>query len=464
MARWECIVCGLIYDEKDGWPEDGIPAGTKWEDVPDDWLCPDCGVGKEDFELIAGSENEPVTEEASAETAPATDSAETAASRHIIIIGSGLGGYGLVSALRKLDADTPVTLITRDGGENYSKPMISTGFTKDLSADKLATQTAEAMADQLGITLRSRTSVASIKPSEKCVLLDSGERLPYSELVLTLGGELIRPPMGGDAANEVMGVNDLDDYRVFRDKLSAEGARKVAVIGAGLIGCEFTNDLLNGGFEVEAVDPMGWCLPTLLPEPAGRAVQAALEAKGATFHFGPLATEVNKTSEGCYSVTLNNGDTIYADAVLSAVGVRPRTELAAAAGIEVGRGIKTDRFLKTSAEGIYALGDCAEVAGHVLVYVAPLLAAGRALAATLAGTPTEVNYPAMPVTIKTPACPVCVSPAPKDAEGGWTITGDAPDIQALFHDTKGQLIGFALTGAAVKERMALTKELPPILG
>ena len=47
MAQWECIVCGLIYDEKDGWPDDGIPPGTKWADVPDDWSCPDCGVGKE---------------------------------------------------------------------------------------------------------------------------------------------------------------------------------------------------------------------------------------------------------------------------------------------------------------------------------------------------------------------------------------------------------------------------------
>ena len=130
---------------------------------------------------------------------------------------------------------------------------------------------------------------------------------------------------------------------------------------------------------------MGWCLPTLLPEPAGRAVQAALEAKGARFHFGPLATAVDRTDQG-YQVTLNNGETINADAVLSAVGVRPRTDLAAAAGIETGRGIKTDRMLKTSADGVYALGDCAEVAGQVLVYVAPLLAAGRALAATLAGT------------------------------------------------------------------------------
>ena len=137
------------------------------------------------------------------------------------------------------------------------------------------------------------------------VLVEGGERVAYSSLVLTLGAELIRPPMGGDAADEVMGVNDLDDYRRFRDTLSATGGSKVAVIGAGLIGCEFTNDLLNGGYTVEAVDPMNYCLPTLLPETAGRAVQSALEEKGATFHFGPLATDVNKQlmATALYSTT-----------------------------------------------------------------------------------------------------------------------------------------------------------------
>ncbi|MGI4837102.1 MAG: rubredoxin [Janthinobacterium lividum] len=52
MKKWQCIVCGLIYDERDGWPDDGIAPGTLWQDVPEDWLCPDCGVGKMDFEMI----------------------------------------------------------------------------------------------------------------------------------------------------------------------------------------------------------------------------------------------------------------------------------------------------------------------------------------------------------------------------------------------------------------------------
>ena len=458
MARWECIVCGLIYDEKEGWPEDGIAPGTKWEDVPDDWTCPDCGVGKEDFELIPGSDKGDAAEETTESAALADVNA-----RSVVVIGSGLAGYGLVRELRRKDESVSITVLTADGGEGYSKPMISTGYTKDLNADKLAAQSAEELAEQLNVTVRTRTRVASIDTQAQVVQLEGGEALSYSELVLALGAELIRPPIGGDAAEDVLGVNDLDDYRRFQDLLAAKGAKKVAIIGAGLIGCEFTNDLLNGGFKVESVDPMGWCLPTLLPERSGRAVQAALEEKGATFHFGPLATEVNRAGDG-YAVTLNNGDTIEADAVLCAVGVKPRTGLASDAGIEVNRGIVTDRQLRTNAPNVFAMGDCAEVAGHVLVYVAPLMAAARALAATLAGEATDVSYPAMPVAIKTPACPVVVSPPAKDAEGDWHFEGDAPDIKALFRSGAGDLLGFALTGQAVKERMALAKELPAILG
>ena len=458
MARWECIVCGLIYDEKEGWPEDGIAPGTKWEDVPDDWTCPDCGVGKEDFELIPGSDEG----DTPAEQANSEGSADASA-RSVVVIGSGLAGYGLVRELRRKDDAVAITVLTSDGGEGYSKPMISTGYTKDLNADKLAAQSAQELAEQLNVIVRTRTRVASIDTQTQTVHLEGGEALPYSELVLALGAELIRPPIGGDAADDVLGVNDLDDYRRFQDLLAAKGAKKVAIIGAGLIGCEFTNDLLNGGFTVEAVDPMGWCLPTLLPEQSGRAVQTALEEKGATFHFGPLATEVNRAGEG-FAVTLNNGDIIEADAVLCAVGVRPRTGLASDAGIAVNRGIVTDRQLRTDAPNVFAMGDCAEVAGHVLVYVAPLMAAARALAATLAGEATDVSYPAMPVAIKTPACPVVVSPPARDVEGDWHFEGEAPDIKALFRSSEGDLLGFALTGQAVKERMALTKELPAILG
>ena len=458
MRKWECIVCGLIYDEALGWPDDGIAPGTKWEDVPEDWLCPDCGVGKEDFELIEEAQADQTAEQTSHDDEPAADREPAP----VIIIGTGLAGYGVAKEFRKHDQDTPLILITSDDGRSYSKPMLSTGYTKGTSADDLAQADADSMGKTLNADLWTMTPVSEIDTQKQLVkTVASKPAIHYSKLVLAVGAQVIEPPIKGDAQERIYTVNNLLDYDKFCKAVQKNSVKKVCIVGAGLIGCEFTNDLLNGGFETVAVDPLDYCLPTLLPEAAGRAVQRGLEEKGAKFHFGPLVTEVNKSGDGVV-VSLNNGDTIEADIVLSAVGVRPRLDLAQGMGLEVNRGIVTNRLLETSAPNVYASGDCAEVAGHVLVYVAPLMAAARALGKTLAGEPTEVHYPAMPVTIKTPACPVCVSPVAKDAEGEWKISEEGNSVRAEFRAPDGSLLGFALTGDAVKDKTALQKELPPI--
>lgn len=455
MSKWECIVCGWIYDEKVGDPDSGIVAGTRWEDIPDDWLCPDCGVGKEDFEMIEKSEESdlPHHEE------PASASNEAA----IVVIGTGLAGYGLVRELRKHDKDSPVIMITADDGRAYSKPMLSTGFTKNTDANALAQKDAGGMGEDLNASVWTLTKVTAIDTAAQIITIgDKETQVHYKKLVLALGADVIRPPVKGNAQDYVYSVNDLLDYDDFRTAVTKNNVKKVCIIGGGLIGCEFTNDLSNGGIATETVDPLAYCLPTLLPEAAGRAVQAGLEAKGAKFHFGQLVTEVNKTADGLV-VSLNNGDTINCDLVLSAVGVRPQIKLAQDAGITVNRGIATNRLLETSAPNVYAMGDCAEVAGHVLVYVAPLMAQARALAKTLSGQATEVSYPAMPVTIKTPACPVTVSPPPRDAAGNWEVEKDGLNVVARFVGSDGELLGFALTGEGTKQKMALQKLLPAIM-
>jgi rubredoxin-NAD+ reductase len=455
MSKWECIVCGLVYDEAKGWPDDGIAAGTKWEDVPEDWLCPDCGVGKEDFELL---EEAPV-EQVPHHEEPVADPVHAP----VVILGTGLAGYGLAREFRKHDTTTPLILITSDDGRSYSKPMLSTGYTKDTSADDLAQLDAGSMGNMLKASVWTMTHVSAIDTEKQLIMVGDAETaIHYGKLVLALGAEVIRPPIEGDALEYIYAVNDLLDYDDFRKAIAKNEVRKVCIIGGGLIGCEFTNDLLNGGFEVETVDPLAYCLPTLLPEAAGLAVQRALEEKGATFHFGPLVKAVNKAEKGV-TVTLDSGATIDADMVISAVGVRPSTGLAATAGLKTNRGIVTNRLLETSAKNVYALGDCAEVAGHVLVYVAPLMAAARALGKTLAGDATEVVYPAMPVMIKTPVCPVVVAPVAPGTEGDWSISVDGNNVKAEFRNAGGELLGFALTGDATKEKMALQKELPAIL-
>ncbi len=450
MGQWVCIVCSWVYDAAKGDPDSGIAPGTKWEDIPDDWLCPECGVGKEDFEWVPSPEQ-------------ASDADTKDAAAPVVILGTGLAGYGVAKEFRKHDKETALTIITADDGRAYSKPMLSTGYTKQATADDLAQADASAMATQLNATIQTMTAVIDIDTDRQIIKTSDSETvMHYSKLVLAMGAKTITPPIKGDALDDVYSINDLHDYAAFQQAATQSNAKKICIIGGGLIGCEYTNDLINGGFEVETIDPLAYCLPTLLPEAAGTAVQRALEEKGAKFHFGLSVTEVNKTNNGVV-VSLNNSDTINADMVICAVGVKPRIELAVKSGLEVNRGIVTNRLLETSANNVYALGDCAEVAGNVLVYVAPLMACARALGKTLAGEPTSVSYPAMPVTIKTPACPVVVSPVAKDAAGKWTVEVDGNNVVAQFHNPKGDLIGFALTGEGTKQRMQLQKQLPAIM-
>ena len=377
----------------------------------------------------------------------------------VVIIGTGLAGYNVAREFRKLDSDTPLLLITADDGRSYSKPMLSNGFGKNKEADGLSMAEPGAMAEQLKAEVRTHTRISGIDPGHKRLWIGE-EAVAYRDLILAWGAETVRVPVEGDAAELIFPINDLEDYARFR--AAAAGKRRVLVLGAGLIGCEFANDLILGGYEIDLVAPCDHVMPTLLHPAAAAAVQAGLEGLGARFHLGPVLNRLQRTAEGL-EAHLSDGKVIPCDVVVSAIGLRPRVDLAAAAGLQINRGIMVDRHLKTSHANIYALGDCAEVEGLNLLYVMPLMTCARALAQTLVGNATAVSYGPMPVTVKTPVCPLVVSPPPRGTEGVWSVEGEGANIKALCRDTSGRLLGYALTGSAVMEKLALNKELPPLL-
>lgn len=377
----------------------------------------------------------------------------------VVIIGTGLAGYNVAREFRKLDSETPLLLITADDGRSYSKPMLSTGFGKNKEADGLSMAEPGTMAEQLNAEVRTHTRVSGIDPGHKRLWIGE-EAVAYRDLILAWGAETVRVPVEGDAAELIFPINDLEDYARFR--AAAAGKHRVLVLGAGLIGCEFANDLILGGYEIDLVAPCEQVMPTLLHPAAAAAVQAGLEGLGASFHLGPVLNRLQRSADGL-EAHLSDGKVILCDLVVSAIGLRPRIDLAAAAGLQVNRGVMVDRHLKTSHANIYALGDCAEVDGLNLLYVMPLMTCARALAQTLAGNATAVSYGPMPVTVKTPACPLVVSPPPRGTEGVWSVEGQGADIKALCRDASGRLLGYALTGSAVMEKLALNKELPPLL-
>ena len=375
----------------------------------------------------------------------------------LLVIGTGLAGYNLVKEFRKLDADRDVIMLTFDDGRQYSKPMLSTGFSKQKDDNGLAMNDAGAMAETLKVEIRTFQTITKIDAENKTVFVNE-DAISYGDLVLALGASPINLPIKGNEF--ALHVNDLMDYQHFYQ--AVQGKKRIAVIGAGLVGTEYAHDLASAGYAVDLIAPESQPLTNLIPQECGQALIPALEALGVTLHMEKTANEIIEQAHG-FSVVLNDGTTLDCDVVLSAVGLRARTELAKEAGLKIDRAISVDRLLKTSNDNIYALGDCAQVDGLHLLYVLPLMNSARALAKTLAGTVTKVTYPVMPVMVKTPSLPVVTCPPAMGSDGDWEIDGQSPHLQALFKDSEGNLLGYALTGERVAEKMKLNKELSAML-
>jgi rubredoxin-NAD+ reductase len=360
-----------------------------------------------------------------------TDTAGPPAADPVVIVGSGLAGWSLARELRQRDPAARIAVVCADRGDFYSKPMLSNALAQGKDCDQLVQKRAAQQAQALGVMLSTDTRVVAIDRASR-TLHTTGPLIRYSALVLALGADAIRLPTPG--MEHAYSVNDIDDYRRFRAALAQAGpAARVALIGGGLIGSEFANDLASAGFRVHVIDPAPWPIAGLIAREQGEALQRALEGLGVSFHLGDVVERIEVQrpahaavadtatldSPGPYRLTLRSGASIDAAVVLSAVGLRPRTDLAQQAGLITRRGIPVDEMGRTSDPDIYALGDCAayasaakpgvaDGAARPLPYILPIMSAARAIAATLAGTPTAIRFGSMPVRVKTPALPLTI--------------------------------------------------------
>jgi rubredoxin-NAD+ reductase len=386
----------------------------------------------------------------------------------VIIIGAGLAGYTLAREFRKLDKTIPLTIITRDSGGFYSKPMLSNAFAQGKSAQQLVTQTSEQMAVQLAATILPGTSVLGIDTQERTVRTDQG-KFSYSELVLAVGAQSIRLPIPGNAAPAVLTVNHVDDYGAFRALVgsSAYGqATRVAILGAGLIGCEFADDLSGAGHIVTLIDPNTLPLASLAAPALSRGLHRALSSKGVDMRLGTTAVSIDRGDQ-LTRVTLSDGSVVEANLVLSAVGLRPDCTLAAAAGLTVNRGVVVNAVGASSDEHVFALGDCAEYtvgdagATHIMPYIAPLMSAARAIARTLAGTPCQIDLKPSAVIVKTPSFPLALVPPPQRATAGgaWVDEVDEARVISRFYDAAGIMVGFGVGPQDAAIRNALMTSL-----
>ncbi len=386
----------------------------------------------------------------------------------IVIIGSGMAGYTLAREFRKLNPDHELLMICADDAVNYAKPTLSNALVGNKAPEQIQLGDAEKMSTQLNMQIQTHTWVKKIHADrhELVTEKDGQQQIqPYSKLVLAVGANPIRLAIAGDGSDDIHVVNSLIDYRAFRENLAQCNDKRVVILGAGLIGCEFANDLQNTDHDVTVIDLSPRPLGRLLPAHVAEAFQQNLEQSGIRFVLSTTVEKVTKINDGQdYAVTLANGQTLVADIVLSAIGLQPNISLAKTAEIQTSRGVITNSLLETNQTDIFAIGDCAEVNGTLLPYVMPIMQQARALAKTLTGQTTSVHYPAMPVAVKTPAAPLTVLPAPVDVDVNWETEELEDGMLAKASDAEGTLRGFVLLGpTAAKQRLTLTKLVPDLI-
>lgn len=380
----------------------------------------------------------------------------------IVIVGAGMAAYSVAREFRKLDKATPLLIIAGDAAGFYSKPMLSNAIAMSKEAGQIVSHSAEQMAAQLGAVVLPHTRASAIDSGARTLTTDRGT-FQYRQLVLALGATPIRLPMGGDGAGEVLSVNHIDDYVQLRERLAQVGRpAHIAIIGAGLIGCEFADDLLAGEHSVTLIDPNLLPLAALAAPSLSQGLAKAWQGKPVKLKLGTTVASVSHSADGL-QLTLADGTSLLADLVLSAVGLRPSIALAQAALIETARGIVIDTYGRTSASDVFALGDCAQYTtasgSAVMPYVAPLLAAARAIASTLAGKPMPIDLKNDAVIVKTPSYKLALAPPPAGTSGAWVDEHDEERTISRFVDDTGVMRGFGLSAHTLALRQKLLAEM-----
>ena len=374
----------------------------------------------------------------------------------VVVVGSGLAGFGVLRELRRLSPDARLVLVTEEEGHFYSKPALSTALAKNKNAETLITTSVEKMAANLKLDMRIGREAFGIDRAAKALLTDGGP-VPYDSLVLATGANPVRPRIAGEAAHRALSVNQLDHYDRFRRELP-EGAR-VLIMGSGLVGTEFANDLVTSGYKAVVVDMLGLPLAQLVPPAVGEKVRDALAAQGVEWHLGRKVEAIDyKHPAPGYLATLDDDTVVEADIVLSAVGLRPNTALAEEAGLDIELGIKVNEYGQTSDPDIYAIGDCAQYPRGLAAYVTPIMAAARGIAPSALGNPTPMRFPPLSVQVKTTLFPINLLAPQKGIAGEWqTVEGDESGEKHVFIGPDKIVRGYVLTRDKCAERMEMDK-------
>ena len=370
-----------------------------------------------------------------------------------VIVGSGFAARQLVKNIRKQDASVKLTLIAADSIDEYNKPDLSHVVSRGQTASDLTLQTAGEFAEQYNLNLFPQTWVTHID-AEAHVVKSQNHEWQYDKLVLATGAAAIVPPVPGKEL--MLTLNSQQEFGAAQSTL--RDAKRVLIIGGGLIGSELAMDFCRAGKAVTVVDNSASVLASLMPPEVSSRLQHRLTDMGIHLLLKTQLQSLEQTATGIRA-SFDRDRHIEVDAVVAATGLRPETALARMAGLEINRGVKVDSTLRTSHPDIYALGDCAEINGTVMPFLQPILLSAMCLAKNILGQPGELKLPNMLVKVKTPDLPLHLAGETRRQDLNWTIETRADGMLAQGYDESQQLRAFVVSEERMKEAFGLLKSL-----
>lgn len=403
--QYLCAACGYIYDEAVGDPDSGLPPGTRFADIPEDWACPLCGVTKADFTLYQLAGLETLQGQTCTHLAGAAQKSRQIPG--VVIVGAGRAGWTLAATLRARNADLPITLVTACAGDVYDKPLLSVALARDLPVASLRKESGVDAAQRLSVRLLAHTHAISID-AERQQLRTTRGNLPYQHLVLAHGAQAKLPE--GVPAALCWRINHLDAYEKLRAQLEG-GSKDIAILGAGLIGSELANDLALAGHRISLLDTQTEPLAAWSAQNAGPQLLQAWQGLPIAFVGGITIAQVEMLSDVTgrrYAIRSQCGKSWQVDALVAATGLQTPSRLARSAGLAWQEGIAVDaQTLQTSRAHIYALGDCITVAGQSSRFIEPIVRQAQTIAAALCGGELMPYQPRPAwVRVKTSTCPL----------------------------------------------------------
>ena len=371
----------------------------------------------------------------------------------IVIIGSGFAARQLVKNIRKQDPNIPLTLIAADSMDEYNKPDLSHVVSRGQNADDLTLQTAGEFAEQYNLRLLPHTWVSDIDADNQVVKSQDRE-WRYDKLVLATGATPFIPLVPGREL--MLTLNSQREYGAAQSQL--RDAKRVLIVGGGLIGCELAMDFCRAGKAVTVVDNSASVLSALMPPEASSRLQHRLTDMGVDLMLKSQLQSLAQNADGI-RVTLDRQRTLTVDAVVAAAGLRPETALARHAGLQTHRGVVVNSQLQTSHPAIYALGDCAEINGMVLPFLQPILLSAMCLGKNLLTQQGELKLPPMLVKVKTPDLPLHLAGDTRREDLTWHIVAAKDGLVAKGVDAENQLRAFVVSEDRMKDAFALLKQL-----